>query len=265
MQELTIVKIGGNVVDSPQELEQFLSDFAAMPGYKLLVHGGGKIASSIGQKLGIEPNLVDGRRITDAATLELVTMVYGGLVNKSIVAKLQALGSNAIGLTGADANCIKAVKRPVKEIDYGFVGDVTGTSSINTTTLSALFQADLVPVLAPLTHDGQGSLLNTNADTVASVLATAFAGIYTVRLLYCFEKKGVLLDPADDASVVRAMNPGKYAAMKETGQVSKGMLPKLDNAFSALHSGVYQVVIGQARDVRAMAANGEEGTLLSLH
>ncbi|QCR21969.1 acetylglutamate kinase [Pontibacter sp. SGAir0037] len=264
MQDLTIVKIGGNVVDSPVELLQFLRDFAALPGFKLLVHGGGKIATTMGQRLGIEPNMVDGRRITDTETLELVTMVYGGLVNKNIVAQLQALSSNAIGLTGADANCIRATKRPVKTIDYGFVGDVAGAEAINTTTLSALFQAGLVPVLAPLTHDGQGIMLNTNADTIASVLAVAFASLYRVKLLYCFEKKGVLLNPEDDDSVVRHLNPAKFEEMRMTGQVSKGMLPKLDNAFHALQQGVYQVVIGQSHYLQEMASDAQEGTLLSL-
>ncbi len=264
MRDLTIVKIGGNVVDSPLELLSFLRDFSKLPGYRLLVHGGGKIASTFGQRLGIKPNMVDGRRITDAETLELVTMVYGGLVNKNIVARLQALGSNAIGLTGADANCIKAVKRPVREIDFGFVGDVTGPEAINTATLSALFGAGLVPVVAPLTHDGAGSILNTNADTVAAVLAAAFAPLYKTRLLYCFEKKGVLLDAEDEDSVVRHMNPVKFKEMREAGQVSKGMLPKLDNAFDALQAGVFQVVIGQSRHLLSMAEDAKEGTLLSL-
>lgn len=251
-------------MDSPLELLNFLRDFSELPGYKLLVHGGGKTASTVGERLGIKPNLVDGRRITDAETLELVTMVYGGLVNKNIVARLQAIGSNAIGLTGADANCIRAIKRPVREIDYGYVGDVTGPEGINTDTLSALFLAGLVPVVAPLTHDGEGALLNTNADTVASVLAAAFAPLYKTRLLYCFEKKGVLIDAADNESVVRRLNPAKFMEMRETGQVSKGMLPKLDNAFDALQAGVYQVVIGQSQHLLSMAEDAKEGTLLSL-
>ncbi|MBJ6117874.1 acetylglutamate kinase [Pontibacter sp. BT310] len=261
---LTIVKIGGNVIDDPRLLHRFLVDWAAVTGPKLLVHGGGKIASAIGQRLGIEPKLVDGRRITDAETLEVVTMVYGGLVNKNIVAQLQALGSNAIGLTGADANIIKAKKRPVKTVDYGFVGDVSGPDSINVAALDAMLQAGFTPVVAPLTHDGNGSLLNTNADTVASVLAVALAEKYKVQLLYCFEKKGVLRDAADEDSVVAKLTSESYSLMKEAGQVYAGMLPKLDNAFATLRSGVSIVKIGQSEDVLAMAEGKPAGTTIAL-
>ncbi len=264
MQKLTIVKIGGNVIDDPRLLHRFLVDWAAVSGPKLLVHGGGKIASSIGQRQGIEPKLVDGRRITDAETLEVVTMVYGGLVNKNIVAQLQALGNNAIGLTGADANIIKAEKRPVKSIDYGFVGDVKGPESINVQALDAMLQAGFTPIVAPLTHDGNGSLLNTNADTVASVLAVALAQKYAVQLLYCFEKKGVLEDAADDESIVELLTPEKYKTMQDAGQVFAGMLPKLDNAFATLRSGVSIVKIGQSGDVLAMAEGKPVGTTIAL-
>ncbi|WP_347159170.1 acetylglutamate kinase [Pontibacter chitinilyticus] len=263
MQELFVIKIGGNILDDAQKLRRFLSDFADLPGAKLLVHGGGKIASAIGRRLGIEPQLVEGRRITDAETLELVTMVYGGLVNKQVVAQLQAAGCNAIGLTGADANSIPARKRAVEQVDYGFAGDVAGPASINTTALAGLLQLGLTPVFAPLTHDGQGNMLNTNADTIASVLATALAGKYNVRLIYCFEKAGVLLDATDDASVIPVIGKAKYKALKEAGVVSAGMLPKLDNAFAALDQGVKAVQIGDAAEISDLVANSGAGTLLT--
>ncbi len=190
MSKLFIIKIGGNVLDKPEALQSFLKSFAAIKEPKVLIHGGGKIATKLGEQLGIESNYVNGRRITDAQTIDLVTMVYGGLVNKQLVAALQALGCNAIGLTGADGNIMKATKRPVKEIDYGFVGDVV-PGGVSTSLLNALLQQNTIPVFAPLTH-ADGSMLNTNADTIASVLAVALSKLYDVRLIFCFEKKGVL-------------------------------------------------------------------------
>lgn len=248
MQALTVIKIGGNVIDSGEALSGFLDTYAAIPGLKVLVHGGGKIASTIGLKLGIEPQMADGRRITDAATLDVVTMVYAGLVNKNVVANLQARGLNAIGLSGADANVIPAVKRPVKRIDYGFAGDLEA-GKIGVTALSALLENGFSPVIAPITHDGRGQLLNTNADTIAATVAEALSRQYEVTLVYCFEKKGVLSDPENENSVILSINPGSYAALKEQGIVSKGMIPKLDNAFAALDGGVKQVRICRADDL----------------
>ncbi|WP_162051301.1 acetylglutamate kinase [Pontibacter pamirensis] len=264
MQELNIIKIGGNILDKPTHLQRFLSDFASFPGAKILVHGGGKIASTIGQRLGIIPKYMEGRRITDAETLELVTMVYGGLINKQVVAQLQAFSCNAIGLTGADANTILASKRPVREVDYGFAGDVAGNRSINVEVLHGLLTLDVTPVFAPLTHDGDGSLLNTNADTIASVLATALAPLYQVKLTYCFEKKGVLQDPTDDTSVISHINQATFQELKDTGVVSEGMIPKLDNAFAALGQGVKAVQIGDAAEINDIVAGGKAGTLLTL-
>lgn len=264
---MIIVKIGGNILDNPSRLHSFLIDFSKLQGPKLLVHGGGKIASAIGQRLGITPVMVEGRRVTDAEALELVTMVYGGLVNKQVVAQLQALGCNAIGMTGADANTILATKRPVREVDYGFAGDVAGNESINIAALDAILQAGLTPVFAPLTHDGNGTMLNTNADTIASVLATALAAKYNVTLLYCFEKKGVLSDAADNNSVISYINQPKYKELKETGVVTAGMVPKLDNAFAALNQGVSQVLIGEAEALLSIEETDTTfaGTTISLN
>ena len=251
-----IIKIGGNVLDNPERLQRFLIDFAQLPGPKLLVHGGGKIASTIGLKLGIEPAYVEGRRLTAAETLQLVTMVYGGLINKNVVAQLQALGCNTIGMTGADANAIPATKRAVRTVDYGFAGDIAGPETVNATAIRALLSAGLTPVFAPLTHDGNGSLLNTNADTIASVLATALAPHYDVRLVYCFEKKGVLANAADDDSVISHIDENNYKELKENGTVTDGMIPKLDNAFAALRQGVKAVLIGEAEALASLASSG---------
>ena len=254
-------------MDNPSRLHSFLVDFSKLQGPKLLVHGGGKIASAIGQRLGITPVMVEGRRVTDAETLELVTMVYGGLVNKQVVAQLQALGCNAIGMTGADANAILATKRPVGAVDYGFAGDVAGNQSINITALDAILQAGLTPVFAPLTHDGKGSMLNTNADTIASVLATALATKYKVTLMYCFEKKGVLADAEKDSSVIQFIDQQKYKELKDSGVVSAGMVPKLDNAFAALNKGVSQVLIGEAEALLSIQETDTTfaGTTISLN
>ncbi|WP_018478005.1 acetylglutamate kinase [Pontibacter roseus] len=265
MQTLHLIKIGGNVLDNPARLQRFLIDFAQLPGPKLLVHGGGKIASTIGLQLGIQPQYVEGRRLTDAETLKLVTMVYAGLINKGVVAQLQALGCNAIGLTGADANAIPATKRPVTTIDYGFAGDIGGPETINAAALQALLQAGLTPVFAPLTHDGNGSLLNTNADTIASVLATALAPHYQVKLVYCFEKKGVLADSEKDDSVIPEIDNEEYASLKAGGIVKDGMVPKLDNAFAALRQGVSAVLIGEAEALPTLVSETAfSGTTIKL-
>lgn len=239
---VTLLKIGGNVLDSPQTLLFVLQAFAAFREPALLVHGGGKIASELMRKMGIEPVMVDGRRITDRATLDVVTMVYGGLINKQLVASLQAKGCNAIGLTGADANLIPATKRAVGAVDYGFVGDLI-PSRIDAGRLKLLLDAGLTPVLAPLTHDEAGSMLNTNADTIASSVAVALSALCEVRLVYCFEKNGVLRNPADDSSVIPVMDELLFAELKASGAVSAGMIPKLENAFQALAAGVREVVI----------------------
>lgn len=262
MQPLTIIKIGGNVIDDTSELGNFLRTYAGVPGLKILVHGGGKIASTIGRKLGIEPRMAEGRRITDADTLDVVTMVYAGLVNKNIVARLQAEGMNAIGLSGADGNVIPAVMRPVKTIDYGFAGDLQA-EKIGVTSLSTLLDNGFSPVIAPITHDGTGQLLNTNADTIAATVAEALSSRYEVTLVYCFEKKGVLRDPSSEDSVILNINPDSYAELKEQGIVSHGMIPKLDNAFAALQGGVKQVRICRAADLGpVMAGVGDMSSTL---
>ena len=243
MESLQVVKIGGNVIDDAKVLQEFLSDFSQLSGYKILVHGGGKKASEVSKRQGITPKMIDGRRITDAATLEVVTMVYGGLVNKKLVAQLQSLGCNAIGLTGADGNMIQAVKRPVKEIDFGFVGDIT-YESVNVRRTKYLLEGDFTPVFCALTHDDKGQIFNTNADTIAATVASALAGQFKVCLTYVFEKEGVLRDAQDDHSVISELSFAKYENLKQVGIITDGMIPKLDNAFAALKSGVAQVNIG---------------------
>lgn len=260
MQKLFVIKIGGNVIDSPEALQAFLKDFAAIDGKKLLVHGGGKIATKIGEQLGIESKYVDGRRITDEATIDLVTMVYGGLVNKKIVAQLQALDCNAIGLTGADANSLQATKRPVKKIDYGWVGDIDN-NVIDGKATRLFIDNGLVPVFAPLTHDSMGHILNTNADTVASTLAIALSGAYNVRLIYCFEKKGVLENVNDDDSVIRLIDRETYRQLLADQKLFAGILPKIDNAFAAIDAGVKEVLVGDAKDLLANTTAETSGTL----
>jgi len=253
--QLIIIKIGGNVIDNSENLHRFLLDFTALPGDKILVHGGGKIATELGENLGVEAKMVEGRRITDIETLRIVTMVYAGLINKNMVAQLQAKGSNAIGLTGADGNIIKAKKRPVKEIDYGFVGDLD-EHSVSAKTLDSLLKAGLVPVLCAITHDGETQLLNTNADTIASSVAVAMSALYETRLVYCFEKKGVLRDVNDDNSVVREIKAEEFEGLKADGTVQGGMIPKLHNAFEAIKKGVSAVYIGKADELAEL----KEGT-----
>jgi acetylglutamate kinase len=259
--QLHVVKIGGNIIDEPEKLSLFLKAFTAIEGYKILVHGGGKMASEIGNKLQIIPNYFNGRRLTDAPTLDLVTMVYGGLINKKIVANLQSLGCNAIGLTGADGCLVPATKRPVSDIDYGFVGDVT-SESINTGLLNLLLENGMTPVLAPLTHDGKGSLLNTNADTIAQEIAKAMASYMPVQLIYCFEKKGVLFDAGDDNSVIRSVSKTYFNELIAKNIVSGGMIPKLQNAFAAIETGVEKVIIGDAADLKELIS-GNAGTWIN--
>jgi len=257
---VTVIKIGGNIIDNDSQLQSFLESFAAVAGKKILIHGGGKIATRIGDQLGIESKYVDGRRITDAATLDVVTMVYGGLVNKKIVASLQTMGCNAIGITGADANLVPANKRPVKEVDFGFVGDVK-SEQLPVSTWQQLLEIGLTPVVAPLTHDGKGSILNTNADTMAQEIAKALGKVYKVSLIYSFEKPGVLLDVNDDNSVINKLNPTSYQELKSEQKIFAGMIPKLDNAFSALNAGVTKVIIGDAAKLDQLIA-GSSGTTI---
>ncbi len=245
MDKLTIIKVGGKIVEEEQSLRQLLKDFSQIEGYKVLVHGGGRSATKLAEKLGIESRMVNGRRVTDRDTLEIVTMVYGGLVNKNIVAGLQALGVNALGLTGADMNIIRSEKRPVKEVDYGFVGDV---KEVNTETLSSLIQQGIVPILAPLTHDKEGNMLNTNADTIAGETAKALALKFDVTLIYCFEKKGVLMNENDDESVIPDINKTMFEQLVKDGVVQGGMIPKLENAFQAIEKGVKEVIITSASE-----------------
>lgn len=254
MPSLTLIKVGGKIVEEASSLQRLLTDFAAISGHKLLVHGGGRSATRIAEQLGIESRMVDGRRITDAETLHVVTMVYGGLVNKNIVAGLQARGVNALGLTGADMDVIRSVKRPVKDIDYGYVGDV---ERVDARLLGDLIARGVVPVMAPLTHDGAGNLLNTNADTIASETARALAARFDVTLVYCFEKKGVLRDPDDEDSVIPSLNRRSFEALTADGTIAGGMIPKIENALAAIEAGVKRVII-----TRADAIDGHSGTLI---
>ncbi len=252
--KLSIIKVGGKIVEEEATLQQFLDDFAHIEGYKVLVHGGGRSATKIAAQLGIESHMVNGRRITDRQTLQVVTMVYGGLVNKNIVAGLQARNVNALGLTGADMNVIRSHKRPVKDVDYGFVGDVEKADG---EMLTQLIAREIVPVMAPLTHDGNGNMLNTNADTIAGETAKALAPYFDVTLIYCFEKKGVLRDAADDESVIAHLNEEEFKQYVADGVIQDGMIPKLENAFQAIHSGVNKVII-----TLATAIDGTQGTII---
>lgn len=261
-EDLMIVKIGGNVIDDKDLLNDFLKDFAGIDGRKVLVHGGGKIATFIGDKLAIESKYIDGRRITDDDTIDLVTMVYGGLINKQIVAALQSLRANAIGITGADANLLPAIKRPVKETDYGWVGDVDA-EKIDASSWRLFLDNNLIPVLAPLTHDISGHILNTNADTMASVLSIALSKYYDVKLIYCFEKDGVLADTDDETSVIQTLNREQYTALKEDKKLYAGILPKINNAFAAFNNGVKKVAIGNSNKLRQLI-QGDSGTKISV-
>jgi len=255
---LSIIKVGGKVVEEAPSLSALLNDFVHLPGLKILVHGGGRSATKLSERLGIETQMVNGRRITDAETLNVVTMVYAGLVNKNIVASLQARGVNAIGLSGADLNLIKAKKRAVGEIDYGFVGDVV---SVQTDEISQLLHNKVVPVVAPITHDGNGQLLNTNADTMASALATALAPIFDVNLVYCFEKPGVMLDQNDNNSVIASLNHSEFKRLQGEGIINEGMIPKLDNGFAAIDAGVKKVIITNIEGLKGGSFGGT--TLIS--
>ncbi len=255
MEKLVLIKVGGKIVEEENTLRQLLKDFAAIEGHKVLVHGGGRSATKLAAELGVETKMVNGRRITDADMLRIVTMVYGGLVNKNIVAKLQALGVNALGLTGADMNLIRSEKRPVKEVDYGYVGDV---KEVNAELLAGLIKQGIVPILAPLTHDKEGHLLNTNADTIAGEAAKALAKYFEVTLMFCFEKKGVLMDENDDESVIPEIDREAFKKYVDEGIIQGGMIPKLENAFQAIDAGVKRVVITQASEI-----NNGTGTIVS--
>ena len=257
---LFVIKIGGNIIDDAQKLTSFLADFAKLPGKKILIHGGGKLATKMAAELNIPQQMVDGRRITDAETLKIVTMVYAGFINKNIVAQLQTNGCNAIGLSGADGNAILAHKRNNANTDYGFVGDV---DAVNNQLLDTLLQQDMTIVLAPITHDKQGQLLNTNADTIAQETARAMSSLYQVNLVYSFEKSGVLLDANDDNTVIPVITPGYYEELKAEQKIFAGMIPKLDNAFAALNSGVSSVIIGKAEELHQLVT-GQKGTTIKL-
>jgi acetylglutamate kinase len=254
-EKLTVVKVGGAVVEDEAQLAQLLKDFSAIEGRKVLVHGGGRRATQVAAKLGIESKMVGGRRITDADMLSVVTMVYGGLVNKNLVTRLQANGVNALGLTGADMNVIRSHKRPLKDgIDFGFVGDV---DCVDGAILADFIEKNITPIMAPLTHDGQGNILNTNADTIASETAKALAPYYDVTLIFSFEKKGVLSNPDDDDSVIPTITRADFMRYREDGTISGGMLPKIENALAAVEAGVKQVII-----TLATAINGQSGTVI---
>lgn len=254
---LTLIKVGGKIVEEPESLKKLLADFSSIPGHKVLVHGGGRSATALAAQLGIESKMVNGRRVTDEEMLKVVTMVYGGLVNKKIVAGLQALDVNALGLTGADLNYMRSEKRQVAEVDYGFVGDV---KEVDADMLANLISKGVVPVLAPLTHDKKGNLLNTNADTIAGEAAKALARYFDVTLMYCFEKKGVLANENDDDSVIEYINPATFEKLVAEGVIMGGMIPKLENSFEALKAGVKQVVITRADLIK----DNNSGTTIKL-
>ncbi|WP_407524391.1 acetylglutamate kinase [Lacibacter sp. MH-610] len=271
MDKLIVVKIGGNIIDDEAKLSSFLQSFALVEGKRILVHGGGKLATRIAEAMGVQQQMIDGRRITDAETLKIVTMVYAGFINKNIVAQLQSLGCNAMGLSGADGNSIKAHKRSEGKasppigggslegaVDYGFVGDI---DEVNAELLHTLLQFNDAIVLAPITHDGNGQLLNTNADTIAQETAKAMSELYEVELIYSFEKAGVLLDVNDETSVINSINSSSYQQLKTEQKIFAGMLPKLDNAFAAIHSGVNKVIIGKAEELQQLI-DGTKGTAI---
>lgn len=258
MTSLYVVKIGGNIIDDESKLAAFLSEFAMLPHKKILVHGGGKLATRLASQLGIEQQMIDGRRITDAETLKIVTMVYAGYINKNIVAQLQAQKCNAIGICGADGNAMRAHKRAKGSIDYGFAGDI---DEVNTGFLQSLLQENTDVVFAPITHDRKGQLLNTNADTIAQEIATALSPYYQVNLVYGFEKAGVLMNADDDSTVIPTIDAGLYSQLKQDNVIFAGMIPKLDNAFQAIQKGVKQVIIGRAETLTGLV-NGTAGTVI---
>jgi acetylglutamate kinase len=258
MESLYVIKIGGNIVDNPELLTQCLQAFSQVKGQAILVHGGGKLATQLAGTLGVEQTMIEGRRITDAATLKIVTMVYAGDINKNIVAQLQALGVNAMGLSGADGNLIQAHKRSHTTIDYGFVGDV---DYVNVALIENLLGQNIRLIIAPITHDGKGQLLNTNADTIAQSIATALAAVYNVHLIYGFEKEGVLLEVNNPSSVIAEIDRPSYAKLKEDKKIFEGMIPKIDSAYLALDSGVQSVIIGKAEKMNELI-NGTAGTTI---
>lgn len=260
MESLHVIKIGGNIVDDPALLTRCLEAFATIKGHAILVHGGGKLATSLANDMGVKQTMIEGRRVTDAATLKIVTMVYAGAINKNIVAQLQAIGVNAIGLTGTDGNLIQAHKRIHDNIDYGFVGDV---DSVNMDLIITLLSSQMKLVIAPITHDGQGQLLNTNADTIAQSIAVAMATQYNVHLIYGFEKEGVLLDMNNPNSVIAKMDQSSYIKLKADKVIFEGMVPKIDNAYLALAGGVQSVVIGKAEKMDKLM-NGSAGTTIKI-
>ncbi len=242
MKTLKIVKIGGNIIDNDADLSLFLKDFSTLKGPKILVHGGGKLATRLAEKMNVPVKMIEGRRITDAETLDIITMVYAGKINKKIVAELQANNCNTIGFSGADGNTIISKKRPVKEFDYGFVGDII---KVKVDILNSLLNSNITVCFCAITHDGNGQLLNTNADTIASELAIAFSELYQVELYYCFEKNGVLKNVDDDDSVIEQIDQQTYQELQKEGIISEGMIPKLDNCFYALNKGVQKISIGK--------------------
>ncbi len=258
-EKVRVFKIGGKVIDNEDLLRKFLFDFAKIEGKKILIHGGGKIATSISEKLGIPTQMVNGRRITDKDTIDVVVMVYGGLINKKIVAALQSLGCNAVGLSGADMNVVLAKKRPVVSVDYGFVGDV---EQVNHEILGMLLHNDIIPVLAPLSHDGHGQMLNINADTIAAVAAVGLSRLFEVELFYCFEKAGVLMDQHDDSSVIKKVTPEYFVELTQKGVVSDGMLPKLENSFECIQNGVKKVIICHFSAIGQLDGADFPGTVL---
>ena len=260
MEKLYVIKIGGNIVDNPTLLTEFLTAFSKIKGQAILVHGGGKLATSLGTALGVAQTMVEGRRITDAETLKIVTMVYAGYINKNIVAQLQALGENAMGLTGADANLMSAHKRTGTKIDYGFVGDVDG---INESLITQLLNSNMKLVIAPITHDGNGQLLNTNADTIAQSIATGMAKHFEVHLIYGFEREGVLSDLNNPSSVIAFIDRPAYGTLKDQNVIFEGMIPKIDNAYLALEGGVQSVIIGKAEKLNQLI-NGTAGTTIKI-
>ncbi len=255
-EQLYIIKIGGNIIDDNQRLSDFLSKFSDLEGKKILVHGGGKLATRLASDLNIPQQMVEGRRITDAETLKVITMVYAGYINKNIVAMLQSVGTSAIGLTGADGNMIRAHKRENAGIDYGYVGDV---DEVNAQFMDSLLQQGQSIVIAPVTHDGKGQLLNTNADTIAQSVAVSLSSRYAVTLVYSFEKPGVLLNVEDDSSVIPELTPDLYSRYRTEEKIFAGMIPKIDNAFTAISAGVEKVIIGKAEELDRLTA-GKGGT-----
>lgn len=262
--EISIVKLGGTAIDNKEALDNFLCAFAAIPGYKILVHGGGKIASNIGTRLGVEARYVNGRRITDASTLVVVTMVYAGLLNKNIVAHLQKARCNAIGLSGADGNSIQTSKRESAETDFGFVGDIK-ESSVNVNLIQSLLSAGLTPVFNAITHDGSGQLLNTNADTIAAALAKSLSELFSVKLIYAFDQPGVMTNLEDPSSLIQTLNEKTFLQLKSENTIHSGMLPKLESCFDSLKNGVDQIVLCHTSAIESINSSASQHTTIILN